>query len=393
MNETAHVVLVGYGEVGTKSSSVRAKMESLLRTNLQAVLDDRSLSGHVDREWSRILVRDPDDPEAVAAACAEVPGVVWARPCIACAPDLDAIVSTCRDLTVDHPDGASFAVDADRIGSSEQHDFSSRDIEREAGSAVVDATGAPVDLDNPERTYRVECREDTAYLSARRFDGPGGLPLGTQGKTISLVSGGIDSPVATWELMRRGCEVVPVYIDLGDYGGADHRARAIETVRTIARRAPNANMRVHVVPAGDVVRRLMDTIEDTRMLSLRRVMLAIAAEVAADEHAHSIVTGESLGQKSSQTGGNLAVTGAAVDLPVHRPLLTRDKTDIVAEARELGTYDDSTLPVGCERVAPSYPETNASLAAVEAAEPADLFDLAAEAAHKRTVVSLDDDIK
>ncbi|ELZ98767.1 thiamine biosynthesis protein [Haloferax mucosum ATCC BAA-1512] len=388
MNETATVVLVGYGEVGTKSSNVRAKMERLLCTNLQAVLDDRALAGNVDRTWSRLLVRDIDDPEAVAAACAEVPGVVWTRPSLVCEPTLDAIVSTCRELTTDHPDGASFAIDADRIGSADHHGFTSRDIERETGSTVVEATGEPVDLDNPDRTYRIECREETAYLSARRFDGPGGLPLGTQRKTVSLVSGGIDSPVATWELMRRGCEVVPVYVDLGDFGGADHRARAIETVRTIARRAPNANMRVHVVPAGDVVERLMDTIEDTRMLSLRRVMLVIAAEVAADEHAHSIVTGESLGQKSSQTGGNLAVTEAAVDYPVHRPLLTRDKTDIVATARDLGTYDDSTLPVGCERVAPRHPETNASLAAVEATEPDDLFDLAVEAAHKRTVVPL-----
>ncbi|ELZ85043.1 thiamine biosynthesis protein [Haloferax elongans ATCC BAA-1513] len=384
MNETAHVVLVGYGEVGTKSSSVRAKMEERLRENLQAVLDDRDLSGRVERTWSRLRVVGADDPETVAAACAEVPGVVWARPTVECDPTLDSMVTVCRDFAAEHPDGASFAIDADRIGPKENHGFSVRDIERDAGSAVVEATDAPVDLDNPAHTYRVECREDTAYVSIQKFDGPGGIPLGTQGKAVALISGGIDSPVAMWELMRRGCEIVPVYVDLGDFGGADHRARAVQTVRTIGRRAPNFDMRVHVVPGGDVVERLMDTIDDTRMLSLRRVMLAIAAEVAADEDAHSIVTGESLAQKSSQTGENLAVTSAATEYPVHRPLLTRDKTDIVAEARELGTFHDSTLPVGCERVAPSYPETNASLAAVERAEPDDLFDLAAEAARNRT---------
>ncbi|WP_411963566.1 tRNA uracil 4-sulfurtransferase ThiI [Haloferax sp. YSMS24] len=391
MNETAHVVLVGYGEVGTKSSSVRAKMEGRLRENVQAVIDDRSLSGQVEREWSRIIVRDPDDPDAVADACADVPGVVWARPGVVCDPELDDIVAVCRDLAADHPAGASFAIDEDRVGPKDAHDFSGRDIARKAGSAVVDATGAPVDLDDPDRTYRVECREDAAYVSTRRVDGPGGLPLGTQGTAVALVSGGIDSPVATWEMMRRGCEIVPVYVDLGDFGGADHRARAIETVRTIARRAPNFEMNVHVVPGDEVVQRLMDTIEDTRMLSLRRVMLAIAAEVADDEHAHSIVTGESLGQKSSQTGANIAVTEAVVDYPVHRPLFTRDKTAIVADARELGTYTDSTLPVGCERVAPSFPETKASLSAVEAAEPDDLSELIAEAAQNRRVVPVRDD--
>lgn len=382
MTHWAHVVLVGYGEVGTKSSSVRAKMEARLRTNLQAVLDDRGLDGQVERKWSRLLVHDVSDPTAVAAACAEVPGVVWARPTIACAPDLDEIVFVCRELTADHSTDSAFAIDADRIGEHDD-EFSGSDIEREAGSAVIEETSAPVDLDNPERTYRIECREARAYVSTERFDGPGGLPLGTQGKAVALISGGIDSPVATWEMMRRGCEVVPVYIDLGDFGGADHRARALETVRTLARRAPNFDMRVNVVPAGEAIEHLMDTIEATRMLSLRRMMFAMGAEVAADEGAHSVVTGEAMGQKSSQTGDNLAVTAAAIDYPVHRPLLTWDKTEIVAAARELGTYTDSTLPVGCERVAPAYPETNASLAAVEDAESDKLFALAIEAARNR----------
>ncbi|MFC7203432.1 tRNA uracil 4-sulfurtransferase ThiI [Haloferax namakaokahaiae] len=383
MTHWAHVVLVGYGEIGTKSSSVRARMEARLRENLQAVLDDRSLDGTVDGEWSRVLVRDVSDPETVAAACAEVPGVVWARPALACDPDLDDIVAVCRELAADHPESTTFAIDGDRTGARDDDEFSGSDIEREAGSAVIDETGAPVDLDNPDRTYRIECREEEAYVSTERFDGPGGLPLGTQGKAVALVSGGIDSPVATWELMRRGCEIVPVYIDLGDFGGADHRARAVETVRKLARRAPNFDMRVHVVPAGEMVDRLVETIDDTRMLSLRRLMFTIGAEVAAEEGAHSVVTGEAIGQKSSQTGANLAVTAAAIDYPVHRPLLTWDKTDIIATARDIGTYTDSTLPVGCERVAPNYPETNASLAAVERAESTDLFDLAVQAARNR----------
>jgi thiamine biosynthesis protein ThiI len=105
-------------------------------------------------------------------------------------------------------------------------------------------------------------------------------------------------------------------------------------------------------------------------------MLAAAEEVAGVVGAHSVTTGESLGQKSSQTGSNLAVTDAAVSLPVHRPLLTRDKNDVTEQARQVGTFDDSTLPVGCERVAPPHPETNATLAEVVAAEPDDLLDRA-----------------
>jgi len=119
------------------------------------------------------------------------------------------------------------------------------------------------------------------------------------------------------------------------------------------------------------------------MLSLRRAMLRAAAVVADDVGAHSLVTGEAMGQKSSQTGRNIAITDVAVDYPVHRPLVTRDKPDIVAMARELGTFEDATLPVGCERVAPPHPETNASLEAVRAAEPDDLLDRAAAAAADR----------
>jgi thiamine biosynthesis protein ThiI len=130
------------------------------------------------------------------------------------------------------------------------------------------------------------------------------------------------------------------------------------------------------VPAGDLVADLAASVADTRMLSLRRAMLAAAEALADRVGAHSVTTGESLGQKSSQTGANLAVTDAAVSLPVHRPLLTRDKNDVTEQARQVGTFDDSTLPVGCERVAPPHPETNATLAEVVAAEPDDLLDRA-----------------
>jgi thiamine biosynthesis protein ThiI len=251
---------------------------------------------------------------------------------------------------------------------------------------MVDAVGGSVDLDDPDRVYRVECRPERAFVSAVEYAGPGGLPAGTQGKTVVLVSGGIDSPVAAWELLRRGCHVVPVYVDLGDYGGADHRARAVETVGRVARRAPNLDMGLRCVPGGPLVDRVVETVDGTRMLSLRRAMLRMAATVAEDCGADAVATGEVIGQKSSQTGPNLAVTAAAVDCPVRRPLLIWDKEDVVAAARDLGTFEDATLPVGCERVAPPHPETAATHAAVEAAEPDDLLEQAATVASEATVL-------
>ncbi len=363
-------------------------MTRTLASNLEAMLSDRDVPGRVERRWSRLFVHT-SDPEGAARAAADTAGVVLARPARSCAPEMSAITSCLRLAAATHDAGDSFAVRGRRVGPSDAHPFTSTDIEREGGAAVADETGAPVDLDDPDRTYRVECRESRAYVSVRTYRGPGGLPVGTQGAVVALVSGGIDSPVAAWEMLRRGCSVIPVYVDLGVFGGVDHRTRAVETVRTLASYAPGEDLRPRVVPGGDLVRTLVDSVQDTRMLSFRRAMLAAAEQVAREEEAVGVVTGESLGQKSSQTGPNLAVTDAAVDVPVFRPLLTRDKDDIVAAARELGTFEDATVSAGCNQVAPPHPETNATLSAVRTAEPDDLLERAADAGSRRTVVDLE----
>jgi thiamine biosynthesis protein ThiI len=385
--ESADVVLVAYDEIGTKSSAVRGRMEQALASNLEAMLESRGIEGRVERRWSRLFV-SADDVAGAARAAADTAGVAYARPALSCAPDLQAIRECLQRAASTHPPGATFAVRGRRVGPADAHPFTSRDIEREGGTAVVEATDAPVDLDDPDRSYHVECRESRAYVAVETYRGPGGLPVGTQGTVVALVSGGIDSPVAAREMLRRGCSVVPVYVDLGAYGGVDHRARAAETVRTLARYAPGESMQLHVVPMGELVEQLVDSVADTRMLSLRRAMLQAASVVADDVGACGVVTGESLGQKSSQTGSNLAVTEAAVDRPVFRPLLTWDKQEIVEAARDLGTFADATVPTGCNKVAPSHPETNATLAGVEDAEPDALLERAAAAARDRTVLDV-----
>ncbi len=365
------VVLAGYGEIGTKSAPVRRRLTGRLRANLAAVLADRSIPGTVERRWSRLVVHTPA-PGAGAAAAGDVAGLVWARPATVVPAERTAVVATAV-AAADRAGPGRFAVRARRTGPPERHPFGARELERAAGAAIERATGAAVDLDAPETTVRIEVRGDEAFVSTAETEGPGGLPVGTGGRVVALVSGGIDSPVAAWALMRRGAVPVPVYVDLGDYGGADHRARAEATVAALARRAPDEDLGLRVVEAGDLVAELVESVGPTRTLSLRRAMLAAAAGVAEAVGADALVTGEALGQKSSQTGPNLAVTDAAVDLPVHRPLLARDKAEIVATARALGSFDDATVPAGCERVAPAHPETAADRAAVERAEPDDLL--------------------
>jgi thiamine biosynthesis protein ThiI len=171
---------------------------------------------------------------------------------------------------------------------------------------------------------------------------------------------------------------VPVYLDLGAYGGPDHRARALETVRSLARYAPDGDWRTWVVPAGDAVDRLVSEMGRGRMLSYRRFMYRVADLVAERTGAHGVVTGEAVGQKSSQTAVNLGVVSRAADRPVHRPLLTMDKPDITERAKAIGTFEDSTIPAGCYRIAPDRVETNASLAKLLESEPDDLPARAAE---------------
>jgi thiamine biosynthesis protein ThiI len=391
VQQSPEAAVVRYGEAGIKSDKVRGQMLDRLAENVRAILDDRGIPGQVERHWSRVLIRPPEDDPSVfraddaARAAADAFGVVSTRPAITTVPEADALGEAAVSWTDDHPEGATFAVRANRAGAAEVHPFTSQEVASEVGAAIGDATGADVDLDDPDRVYRLDVREDEAFVSAVEYDGPGGLPVGTQGKVVALFSGGIDSPVAAYELFKRGLEVVPVYLDLGDYGGSDHLARAIETAETVARSAPHVDARLRVVPAGDLVDDLVAATGPTRMLSLRRAMLRTAEAVAEDVGAHSVATGESIGQKSSQTGPNVGVTDAAASLPVHRPLLTLDKPEIVERAREIGTFVDATVNVGCERVAPNYPETNATLADVEAAEPDDLLDRAAALADERSV--------
>ena len=369
----ADVVVVRHGEIGTKSEHVSAKMERRLRENLAAVLDDRGVDAEFEQRRFRLRLHT-DDPEGATAAAADTFGVVSASPALRVDPTLDAVREGLAAAAREGYDGGSFAVSARRAGEQSAHPFSSTDIEREGGSAVWDAAAEAgvepeVDLDDPDTELFVDCREDDALVFLEKRAGPGGLPLGTQDPVVALMSGGIDSPVAAWELMKRGAPVIPLYVDLGEYGGVDHQARALSTTEALARYAPDRDMRLRIAPGGDAVAEIAEVVDVGRMLVLRRFMLRVAAAVADEYDAVGIVTGEAVGQKSSQTTANLAVTGAAVDLPVHRPLLTVDKTEITAQADEIGTFHESTIPTGCDRLAPDYPETRGRLGAIEEREP------------------------
>ena len=387
----ADVVLVRHGDLNTKSRQVKRYMEGILVENLEALLSDRSVPGEVEQRWNRPLVHTTEDAiEEATETAADAFGVVSASACLTVSPELeticDALVETARACY----DGGSFAVDARR--ADKDLPFTSEDLAIEGGDAIWEAVEdefePEVDLEDPDVTFGVEVREESAFLYLETVSGPGGLPLGSQAPMVALVSGGIDSPVAAYEIMRRGSPVIPVYVDLGAYGGADHEARAYETVRSLARYAPNFEMDVYRAPGGEVVATLAENMDQGRMLSLRRLFYRIGEHIAERVGASGIVTGEAIGQKSSQTAQNLGVTSRATTLPIHRPLLTWDKQDIVARAREIGTFTDSTINAGCNRVAPDRAETNARMEPLLEAEPEDVIERAKDVAAEATIVEL-----
>lgn len=380
----ADTVLVRYGDPNTKSDGVQADMEATLVENVRALLSDRGLPGTVERHWTRPrVVTEEDHVEAVTGAVTDAFGVVSASPARRIDRSLSAIETALGAAASEHVDGGTFRVRVNR--ADKELPYTSEDAERAGGAAVLDAVGdrgVEVDLDAPDTTLAVDVREEAAFLFVDRRAGPGGLPLGTQGRTVGLVSGGIDSPVAAYEVMRRGSPVVPVYVALGPYGGPDHEARAMATAGRLAEFAPDADLRPVRVPGGDALERIETSVDTGRMLAVRRFMLRVAEHVAASVDAAGVVTGEALGQKSSQTAPNLAVTDPATDLPVHRPLLAWDKNDITDRARAIGTFDDATVQVGCERLSPSNPATGSSLERQRDREPDDLFEWARAAADR-----------
>ena len=263
----------------------------------------------------------------------------------------------------------SFRITVQR--SDKRFPGSSQEMERDFGAAVQRASGARVDLTQAEANFQVEIMPHGAYLHTERVQGPGGLPVGVSGRVVALLSGGIDSPVAAWRTMSRGCEVVFVHFQSFPFLDASSRDKAISLVRQLTRWQYKS--RLHVVSFGDVQQQIVAFCPPPlRVVLYRRFMLRIAQSIAEQERAEALVTGESLGQVSSQTLSNIATIEQAATLPVLRPLVGRDKEEIISEARRVGTYETSIEPDQdcCTLFVPRNPATHSKIADAESAEQA-----------------------
>ena len=361
MNKNA--VLVAYNEIALKSKPVRRNMEIQLADHIKNMLLRQGINeAQFDRTQGRIIIRNAD-PVKTADIVSRVFGVASAMTSIETSSQLDDVIETAADLASQViGQDQSFAVKARRIG---KHPYTSKDIENKLGEEILrrlSDKNVRVNLSKPEKTIHVEVRNEAAYVYTQILNGPNGFPYGSQGKLISLFSGGIDSPVATWLMMKRGASVVPLFLDQKPYVGNDYLERALEVARNIREYVPLSDFPMYVASVGDLMKRIVEGAPSKLTCVLcKRIMYRAACHLARSEGALGIVTGENLGQVASQTLANLMVLDEASTFPIYRPLIGFEKKETVDIAKKIGTYELSIKPVhGCSSV-PQKPTTMAKL--------------------------------
>jgi thiamine biosynthesis protein ThiI len=331
-------VLLKFGELALKGRN-RPLFVSALERNLRRLtaelgpLDVRHRGGV-------LLVTSKAPEEELVERCLALPGVSVVQPAVRCERDAAAGADAAVALLRDRP-GRTFAVRARRRDKS----FPLRSIElaRVIGEAVRVRLGLEVDLSRPDLTVHVEVDHHELLVSSERLRGAGGLPVGTSGRALVLLSGGLDSPVAAYRMMKRGLRCDFVHFSGRPFTGPESIYKAYALVGRIDRF--QGDSRLFVVTFGTAQRRLATAgAGRLQVLSQRRLMVKVASALARREGADALVTGDSLGQVASQTLPNLAVVEEAAELPLLRPLIDRDKAEIVDIARRLGTYDISILP-------------------------------------------------
>ncbi|HEY5540480.1 MAG TPA: tRNA uracil 4-sulfurtransferase ThiI [Coriobacteriia bacterium] len=357
------ICLVHYNEIGLKGRN-RAQFERRLRDNIGAALAGLP-TGSVELIASRVLVqvRDPKRTSEVAKRIATIPGVQFVSPGYRTAREPDEMERAALLVLREVGPFATFAVESKR--SNTDYAENSMAINRRIGAFLQRETGAGVNLSAPDATVRVAVVQGSAYISSAVVQGIGGLPVGMSGRVVSLLSAGIDSPVASWRMMRRGALLVGVH-----FSGRPQTSDASERlVFEIGERLAHTGglARIYVVPFGDLQKEIaLASPPDLRVLLYRRLMIRVAEEIATAERAKALVTGESLGQVASQTLENIAAVDEAATLPVLRPLIGNDKLEIIADATRIGTYEISITPHAdcCTLFMPRTPETHARLGEV-----------------------------
>jgi thiamine biosynthesis protein ThiI len=364
------LILVRYGEIYLKGQN-RPFFERTLVDNIKKVLGNYD-NPKVFRSQGRIYIEEIPVERAVLDALSKVFGIIGINPAWKTEKDLDSIRTMLKVIVEDalgktSGENPTFKVESRRADKT--FPMGSMDLNREMGAFILqNFPKLKVDVHNPDIRINLEIREH-AYAYHENIPGAGGMPVGTNGKTALLLSGGIDSPVAGWMIAKRGVRLTAVHYHSFPYTSDKAKEKVIDLCRLLTYYC--GPIRLHVVPFTEIQQELYEKCPDGLLTVLmRRFMMRIAEIIAKEDGAQALVTGESIGQVASQTLEALASTDDAVSLPVFRPLIGMDKKEIVAIAERINTYETSILPYEdcCTVFVPRHPVTKPKLDKVRQAE-------------------------
>jgi len=357
------LLLVRYGEIFLKGQNRPVFMRALVKRVKRAVQD---LGATVYLNDSRIFVTDYSDQDEAIRKVTKVFGVHSVCPAIEMPKeDFDAVAAQAVSMMADLK--GTFKVTARR--SDKRYPLDSPAINGQIGHRVLVANkNLSVDVKNPDHVMNVEIR-DHAYLYVKVVPAVGGMPVGTNGRATLLLSGGIDSPVAGWMIAKRGVHINAVHFHSYPYTSDRAKEKVLDLARILSESC--CGIRVHVVPFTKIQMEIHEKCPDEyTTLIMRRFMMRIAERVAITEKSEALITGESIGQVASQTMTALGTTDMVVNMPVFRPVIGFDKTEIIAIAEKIGTMETSSLPYEdcCTVFTPRHPATHPHLDIIEAAE-------------------------
>lgn len=365
------VCLIHYHEIGLKGHN-RKKFEQRLIDNVKAILPEGPVKGLRRISGRDCIFFEKDTSSEVILSLAQhlarIPGVARISCGYRCEQNLETMYATAIQALQDAEPFTTFKVQARRAHTDFTPD--SMELNQLVGAALCRAFPEhKVQMRDPEVTVRVEVIEGSCYIYAYSIAGIGGLPVGSSGKVVALLSSGIDSPVALWKLARRGAVPIGVHFS-GRPETVDTSEFLVEDIAEVLEQT-GCIAKVYIAPIGTYQKEIaLSAPPSLRVILYRRLMFRVAEAIAHREGAKALVTGESLGQVASQTIENITATNAVVSMPVFRPLIGSDKLDIIKEAEELGTFAISSqdAPDCCTLFMPRKPETHAKLDQVEEAE-------------------------
>ena len=356
------VLLVRYGEVFLKGAN-RPHFLKLLTDNVKRAV--KPIGGRVWLSDSRIYVSDVEDMDECVRRVRKVFGLYSVSPAIECEKDLDVIAEQCIEMMKGKR--GSFKVYGKR--SDKKFPMNSLEFAAELGGRILESNPyLTVDIHNPQHKLRVEIR-DNCYICCEEIMAVGGLPMGSSGRAALLLSGGIDSPVAGYCMMKRGVRCCAIHFQSPPYTGELARDKVMQLAKEMAEYS--GGMRVYLVPFTKCQLEIHEKCpEGLGTLITRRFMMRIAQEIARQNECNALITGESLGQVASQTMESIVCTDAVCEMPVFRPLIGMDKTEIMDIAKRIGTYETSILPYEdcCTVFTPRHPVTKPKLDTMPKAE-------------------------